>query len=213
MIVVLLGPPGVGKGTQARALGGRYGLEQVSTGDMVRAEVAQGTALGGKAKKHMDEGGLVPDEVILGMVEERIRTSSSGGFLLDGFPRTIPQADGLERMLERMGRRIDAVICLDIEDEKVVARLSNRRTCPVDGRVYNLLTQPPRVAGRCDDHPNQELVLRSDDAPETIRKRLEVYHDQTSPLIDYYRRRGQLKTVDGDGTVEQVTARVAGVLE
>jgi adenylate kinase len=213
MIVVLLGPPGVGKGTQARILSDRYGLTQVSTGDMIRAEVNAGTDLGREARKYLDHGNLVPDDVILKMVEEKMRSRPEGNFLLDGFPRTIAQAQGLDRILGRLGKQIKAVLCIDVSEELVVSRLSNRRTCPVDGRVYNLMSQRPSVNGYCDEHPGIELVLRSDDKPETVRHRFEVYHGQTRPLAEYYRNRSVLKDIDGEGTVEQVTSRIEAALK
>jgi adenylate kinase len=214
MIVVLLGPPGVGKGTQARILSGRYGLTQVSTGDMIRAEVTEGTALGREAKGYLDLGNLVPDDVILKMVEEKMKHQrEGGGFLLDGFPRTIAQAEGLDRILDRLGKKIRAVLRLDVSEDRVVERLSNRRTCPVDGRVYNLSSQKPAVNGFCDEHPDIELILRSDDKPETVRHRFDVYHGLTKPLADYYRARNVLKDVDGEGSVDQVTSRIEAALK
>ena len=212
MIVVLLGPPGVGKGTQARILSDRYGLMQVSTGDMIRAEVTAGSDLGREARKYLDHGNLVPDDVILKMVVEKMKSRPQGGFLLDGFPRTIAQAEGLDLLLGRMGKKIKAVLCIDVSEDLVVSRLSNRLTCPVDGRVYNLMSQRPAVNGYCDEHPGTELVLRSDDKPETVRHRFEVYHGQTKPLSEYYRNRGVLKDIDGEGTVDEVTGRIEAAL-
>jgi adenylate kinase len=212
MIVVLLGPPGVGKGTQARILSTRYGLRQVSTGDMIRAEVASGSALGREAKSYLDLGNLVPDDVILKMVEERMKSDQSAGFLLDGFPRTIAQAEALDSILARHGKKVQAVVCLSVSPEKVVERLSNRRSCPVDGRVYNLATQKPAVNGRCDDHPDTELVQRSDDKPETVRHRFDVYQNRTKPLAEYYEARNVLRDVNGEGPVDEVTSRIEAAL-
>jgi adenylate kinase len=212
MIFVLLGPPGVGKGTQARLLASRYRVEPVSTGDMIRAEVAEDSRLGREARSFMDAGNLVPDDLILRMVEDRMRNGSSGGFLLDGFPRTLAQAEGLEQMLDRLGRRLHAVVSLAVPQDKVVERLSSRRVCPVCGRVYNLATQPPRTSGRCDDHPEAELVFRKDDAPETVRHRFEVYNAQTRPLVEWYRDRGLLREVDGLGPIDDVLGRVEAAL-
>jgi adenylate kinase len=212
MIVVLLGPPGVGKGTQARILSTRYGLRQVSTGDMIRAEVVEGTELGREAKSYLDAGNLVPDDVILKMVEERMKCNQAGGFLLDGFPRTIAQAEALDTILARHNKNVQAVVCLSVSPEKVVERLSNRRTCPIDGRVYNLASQKPKVDSRCDDHPDTELVLRTDDKPETVRHRFDVYQKQTKPLADYYEARNVLRDVNGEGPVDEVTARIEAAL-
>ncbi|MDZ4803490.1 MAG: adenylate kinase [Candidatus Eisenbacteria bacterium] len=212
MIIVLLGPPGVGKGTQARHLAERFGVEPVATGDMIRAEVAGNTHLGQEARSYIDSGNLVPDDVILRMVGERMKNGTSGGFLLDGFPRTLAQAEGLERMLLEYGQQLVGVVSLVVPEESVVERLSSRRVCPVCGRVYNLATQPPRTPGRCDDHAGSELILRSDDAPDTVRHRFSVYNAQTRPLVDWYRSKGLLSEVDGLGSVDDVLGRVEAVL-
>lgn len=212
MNVVFLGPPGVGKGTQARVLAGQYDLKPVATGDLIRAEVAADTPLGIEARKYIEAGNLVPDDLIIRMVEGVLVRDGRGGFLLDGFPRTIAQAEGLDRMLAGLGRKVSAVVSLAVSEEKVIGRLCSRRLCPVCGRVYNLLHQAPLIPGRCDDHPEAELMQRSDDTPETVRRRLEVYRAQTAPLIDYYRQRHLLREVDGDGEVEDVTKRIEAVL-
>ncbi len=213
MILILLGPPGVGKGTQARLLCASRNVRQLSTGDMIRAEVAAGSALGRETKKHLDNGTLVPDEIILGIVEAKMKSDTSAGYLLDGFPRTIPQAEGLDAILAGLGWKIDSVLSLNVAEEKIIERLGNRRICPVDGRVYNVITQPPRVPGRCDDHPETELELRNDDRPETVSHRFRVYREQTSPLIDFYRRRHLLLDIDGLGTPEEVSARINTALD
>lgn len=212
MIGILLGPPGVGKGTQARNLALRRGLKSISTGEVMRAEVAAGTPLGKQARSYMEAGNLVPDEIVLAMVKALMEVNPGGEYLLDGFPRTMAQATGLDGILARLGRRVDMVINMTIPEEVVVRRLADRRTCPVDGRVYNLASLPPRVPGRCDDHPDAELVFRTDDQPETVRQRFVVYRAQTAPLIEFYRERGLLRDVDADGTVEEVVARVEAAL-
>ncbi|HEX7879346.1 MAG TPA: adenylate kinase [Candidatus Eisenbacteria bacterium] len=212
MIFILLGPPGVGKGTQARLLADRFGVQSVATGDMIRAEVANDTPLGREARSFMDAGDLVPDDVILRMVGERMKNGKGGGFLLDGFPRTLAQAEGLDRILTKIGKPLIGVVSLAVPEENVVERLGNRRTCPVCGRVYNLASQPPRMPGRCDDHPEAELILRTDDAPDTVRHRFSVYNAQTRPLVDWYRSRGLLREVNGIGPVEEVLGRVEAAL-
>lgn len=212
MNIVFLGPPGVGKGTQARVLAARYNLKPVATGDLIRAEVAAKSPLGIEARKFIEGGNLVPDDLIIRMVEGVMTREDHGGFLLDGFPRTIAQAEGLDQLLKGLGRKVRAVVSLGVSEEKVVNRLGSRRICPVCGRVYNLLHQPPKVEGRCDDHPEAELTQRSDDVPETVRRRLDVYKAQTAPLITYYRQRGLLREVDGDGDVDEVTLRIEAVL-
>lgn len=212
MNVVFMGPPGVGKGTQARVLTARYDLKPVATGELIRAEVAAGTSLGLEVGKYIDAGNLVPDDLILRMVEGALVRDGRAGFLLDGFPRTIPQAEGLDHLLAGLGRTVNAVVSLAISEDKVVNRLGCRRICPVCGRVYNLQQLAPRVAGRCDDHPEAELTQRSDDVPDTVRRRLEVYRVQTAPLVEYYRQRGLLREVDADGSVDDVTRRIEAVL-
>lgn len=212
MIFVLLGPPGVGKGTQARLLAERFGVEPVATGDMIRAEVAGNTPLGQEARSYMESGDLVPDDVILRMVGKRMTNGTAGGFLLDGFPRTLAQAEGLDQILAGLGRRLAGVISLAVPEETVVERLSSRRVCPVCGRVYNLATQQPGTPGRCNDHPDAELILRADDAPETVRHRFSVYNDQTRPLVQWYRTKGLLREVNGFGPVDDVLGRVEAAL-
>jgi adenylate kinase len=182
MRIILLGGPGAGKGTQANYIKDKYDIPQISTGDMLRAAVKAGTPLGLEAKKVMDAGGLVSDEIILGLVKERIaEPDSTNGFLFDGFPRTIPQADSLKEN----GVEIDAVVEIDVDDNEIVKRMSGRRTHLASGRTYHVIYNPPKVEGE-DDVTGEELVQRDDDKEETVRKRLEVYHEQTEPLIDYY---------------------------
>jgi adenylate kinase len=203
--IVLLGPPGVGKGTQGRRLASAHGWPLVSTGEMLRDAVARRTELGVEAQKRMDQGFLVPDEVMVGLVRERtVAIDAAEGFVLDGFPRTIPQAEALDRILSERGLRLDAVLSLAADDEELVRRLSARRECPVCKRAYNTISWPSKDGRHCDDHPATQLIQRADDAPETIRKRLEVYARETAPLLGYYRSSGRLRELDGMGTPEGV---------
>lgn len=204
MRVVLLGPPGVGKGTQGRRLASERGWALISTGEMLREAVSQATPLGLEARRRMDRGELVPDDVMIGLIRERTQQADAAhGFVLDGFPRTVPQADALETMLEERGQRVDAVALLQTSEEEVVRRLSERWECPVCQKAYGL-EAPPRVRGRCDEHPIAALIQRADDAPETVRRRLEVYRRQTEPLVEYYRKLGRLREVPGTGSVDEV---------
>lgn len=182
MRIILLGGPGAGKGTQANYIKDKYGIPQISTGDMLRAAVKAGTPMGLEAKKIMDAGGLVSDEIILGLVKERIAEADcKNGFLFDGFPRTIPQADSLKEN----GVEIDAVVEIDVDDSEIVKRMSGRRVHLASGRTYHVIYNPPKVEGK-DDETGEDLVQRDDDHEDTVRKRLEVYHEQTEPLIEYY---------------------------
>ncbi len=197
MNLILLGPPGAGKGTQAKMLMDRYGIPQISTGDILRAAVKDGTPMGLKAKSYMDAGALVPDEVVVGIVRERLQQDDcKDGFILDGFPRTVPQADALAEALSSLGRPLDAVVSLAVDVEVLVERLTGRRTCRDCGRGYHVKFAPPKVSGVCDACGG-ELLQRDDDREETIRRRLNVYDEQTSPLIAYYRQAGLLTEVDG----------------
>jgi adenylate kinase len=212
MNIILLGGPGAGKGTQADFICAEFGIPKISTGDMLRAAVKAGTPLGIEAKKVMDAGQLVSDDIILGLVRERIKEPDcTNGFLLDGFPRTIPQADGLKQA----GIVVDRVVEIDVNDEEIVRRMSGRRVHLASGRTYHLVFNPPRVAGR-DDVTGEELVQRDDDKESTVRNRLAIYHQQTKPLIDYYATRGGDRTrhvrVDGVGTVQEIRDRVFKVL-
>jgi adenylate kinase len=201
--LILLGPPGAGKGTQADRLTEDFGLPYYATGNILREAVAQGTELGKKAKEYMDNGDLVPDEVIIGVILEAIASDEAAeGFLLDGFPRTVPQADALGQALEKVGRRISAVLLVDVPDDDVVKRLSGRRVSK-SGRVYHVDFDPPKHPDRCDVD-GSPLIQRDDDKPETIRKRLAVYHDQTEPLVDYYESRDLLRRFDGTRTPSEV---------
>ncbi|HEB83834.1 MAG TPA: adenylate kinase [Bacteroidetes bacterium] len=211
MRMILLGPPGVGKGTQARFLMEKLGALQLSTGDLLRAAVRDGTELGKRAKGYMDQGELVPDDVILGLIRETLVELGDKPVIFDGFPRTVPQAEGLDRLLAELGGGVDRVLELTVDDEEVVRRLSARRCCPKDGAVYNLLYNPPRADSVCD-RCGGPLIQRDDDKPEVIRHRLAVYHQQTEPLSDYYRGAGLLVRVNGDGTVDEVRRRVEDAL-
>lgn len=213
MKLILLGPPGAGKGTQAKMLTDRFGIPQISTGDILRAAVKEGTPMGLKAKSFMDAGALVPDEVVVGIVRERLQKADcAGGFILDGFPRTVAQADALKDTLCSLGKDLDAVISLDVDIEALVERLTGRRTCRVCGRGYHVRFDAPKVTGVCDQCGG-ELFQRDDDREETIRKRLEVYVQQTSPLIDYYRSVGLLISVDGMQQIDAVQRRILSVFQ
>ena len=210
--MILFGPPGAGKGTQAKKLQAALGIPQISTGDILREARRQGTELGRRAAEYMDQGELVPDEVILGLVRERLsQPDCRDGFVLDGFPRTILQAEGLEGILEETGRPLDRVVSLAVPDEVIVERLSARRVCGRCGQEYNLKTRPPRRDEVCD-RCGGELVQRPDDRPETIRERLRVYREKTEPLRSFYRERGLWAEVDGVGGVEEVFVRVRRAL-
>lgn len=209
--LILLGAPGSGKGTQAKVLAQLLGLQHLSTGDILRDEVSRGTELGKKAKEFMDSGRLVTDDLILGMIETRLGGPDEG-FILDGFPRTLPQAQGLEAIADRKGLPIDAVINLEVDDEKIVKRLSARSTCSKCGTIYNDITKPPKRPGLCD-LDNGLLHKRQDDNEMVIRHRLNVYHQQTKPLEEFYQQRGLLINVQGDNPVEAVTAEIMAKLE
>ena len=205
MRLVLLGPPGVGKGTQGRRLAAEHHWALISTGEILRDAVARKTSLGLEAQRCMEKGLLVPDDMMIGLVRDRSNEADAdGGFVLDGFPRTVAQADALDSMLQSRGHRLDAVIGLEAPKEELVKRLSARRECPVCQRAYNRASAPPRDGRHCDDHPSVDLVQREDDAEATVRKRLEVYEKQTSPLLEYYRGQGRLREVKGLGSVDEV---------
>ncbi|HEX6007278.1 MAG TPA: adenylate kinase [Burkholderiales bacterium] len=212
MNLVLFGPPGAGKGTQGTVLAETRGLMKISTGDILRDAVRAGTELGLQAKKFMDAGELVPDSVILGLVREAIQDAGSG-FIMDGFPRTIAQAEGVDAMLAEMGKTIDAVIILQVPDETLVQRLSGRRSCPNCGAVYNVFFEKPKNDEKCD-RCDSELVQRADDKRDTVVRRLEVYKQQTAPIVDYYKRRGaKVKFVDGDRPVDQVQRDILRIID
>lgn len=213
MNLILLGPPGAGKGTQAKMLTERFAIPQISTGDILRAAVKEGTPMGVKAKGFMDAGGLVPDEVVVGIVSERLQKDDCAqGFILDGFPRTVAQADALQETLGALDKGLRAVVSLEVDTEALVERLTGRRTCKECGRGYHVKFDPPRQAGLCDACGG-ELIQRDDDREETIRRRLDVYSEQTSPLVDYYRQLGLLSAIDGMQEMDAVQAQVISVLQ
>jgi adenylate kinase len=212
MRLVLVGPPGAGKGTQAQFVAAHLGLVQISTGDIFRANVSQGTPLGKQAKEYMDAGDLVPDEVTIAMVKERLAAPDAGtGFLLDGFPRTVPQAIQLDDILAELGSKLDVVMELVVDDSEVVRRLSGRRTCRSCGHIWHVDFDPPTRDSTCDNCAG-ELFQRDDDQPATIRHRLEVYYEQTAPLVGYYAERGILVGIDAMGPVDDVTERASAAL-
>jgi adenylate kinase len=213
MNVILFGPPGAGKGTQAQFIVERFGIPQISTGDMLRAAVKAQSPLGVAAKSIMDAGGLVSDEIVLGLVKERISQSDChNGFVLDGFPRTTPQADALVALLVGLGKRIDHVISLEVESAEIVQRLSGRRTCPSCGKGYHVAYDAPKVAGVCDAC-GTALVQRNDDREETVQNRLDVYRQQTSPLKEYFEQRGLMRHIDGNGTIQDIQRQICSLLE
>ncbi len=213
MKIIMLGAPGAGKGTQAIMIAEKYGIPHVSTGDIFRANIKNGTELGKEAKKYMDQGLLVPDELTVRILLDRVgQEDCRNGYVLDGFPRTIPQAEVLDQELGKLGDAIDVAIDVDVPDESIIKRMSGRRACLSCGATYHVEHVPPKKEGICD-HCGQPLVLREDDKPETVRNRLKVYHDQTQPLIDYYDAKGILKVVDGTQEMNQVFEAIMKILE
>lgn len=212
MNLVLLGAPGAGKGTQAKILVEKYTIPQISTGDLLRAAVAAGTSLGKEAKSYMDKGELVPDSVVLGMVEERLKQDDcKKGYILDGFPRNTKQAEALDKMLESLDMSLTAALSVDVPLEYLMKRLTGRRTCKACGQMYNVYFNAPKKEDVCDKCGG-ELFQRDDDKEETIKKRLEVYNAQTAPLIDYYGKKGILKSVEGTGSIDDIFEKVCGAL-
>jgi len=212
MNLILLGPPGAGKGTQAKIIMDKYGIPQISTGDMLREAVAKGTELGKKAKEYMTQGKLVPDEIVIGMVKERLKQKDcEKGFILDGFPRTLAQAEALDRIMGEMGKKIDAVINVNVPEEEVVRRIAYRRTCRNCGAIYHLIYNPPKKPGICDKCGG-ELYQREDDKEETVRERYRVYKKNTEPLIEYYKKKGILFDVDGTKDIEGVKREILDIL-
>lgn len=212
MKIVMLGAPGAGKGTQAIKIAEKYGIPHISTGDIFRANIKGGTELGMKAKSYMDKGELVPDEVTIDMLLDRISAEDcADGYVLDGFPRTIPQAESLTAALAARAEKIDYAVDIEVPDEAIVARMGGRRACPKCGATYHMVYAAPAKEGICDKC-GDELILRSDDAPETVKDRLSVYHAQTQPLIEYYEAQGVLKTVDGTQQLDKVFHDVTEIL-
>lgn len=212
MKIIMLGAPGAGKGTQAKKIAEKYSIPHISTGDIFRANIKGGTELGMKAKSYMDQGQLVPDEVTIGMLLDRISEADcENGYVLDGFPRTIPQAESLTVALNQRGEKIDYAINVDVPDENIVTRMSGRRACLACGATYHIVYNAPKTEGICDTC-GEKLVLREDDKPETVQKRLTVYHDQTQPLIDYYQAAEILVTVDGTKDLNEVFADITAIL-
>lgn len=212
MKIIMLGAPGAGKGTQAKQIADKYSIPHISTGDIFRANIKNGTELGKKAKQYMDQGALVPDELTCDLVMDRIQQDDcKNGFVLDGFPRTIPQAEALDAALGKINEKMDYAIDVDVPDENIVNRMSGRRACLNCGATYHLISIPPKVEGICD-RCGSKIVLREDDKPETVQKRLKVYHEQTQPLIDFYAKKGILKEVDGTMDMNDVFAAIVKIL-
>ena len=212
MKIIMLGAPGAGKGTQAKQIADKYSIPHISTGDIFRANLKAGTELGKKAKEYMDQGRLVPDELTCDLVMDRIaQEDCKNGFVLDGFPRTIPQAEALDAALTKIGQNMDYAIDVDVPDENIVNRMSGRRACLNCGATYHIVSIPTKTEGICD-RCGSPVVLRDDDQPETVKKRLDVYHAQTQPLIDYYQKQGILKSVDGTQPMEEVFGAIVEIL-
>ena len=212
MKIIMLGAPGAGKGTQAKKIAAKYNIPHISTGDIFRANIKNGTELGKKAKTYMDQGLLVPDDLVVDLVVDRVgQDDCERGYVLDGFPRTIPQAEALTKALADMGQKVDYAIDVDVPDENIVRRMSGRRACVGCGATYHVVYAPTKKEGICDTCGG-ELILRDDDKPETVQKRLNVFHDQTQPLIDYYTEAGILKTVDGTVDIDDVFQSIVDIL-
>ncbi|MCR5785673.1 MAG: adenylate kinase [Eubacterium sp.] len=212
MKIIMLGAPGAGKGTQAKLIADKYSVPHISTGDIFRANIKEGTELGKKAKEYMDKGALVPDELTCDLVMDRISQDDCvNGFVLDGFPRTIPQAESLSAALEKEGKSMDFAIDIEVPDENIINRMGGRRACKGCGATYHIVNIPPKKEGICD-RCGEELVLRDDDKPETVKNRLSVYHDQTQPLIDYYNKKNILHEVDGTMEMNDVFNAITAIL-
>lgn len=212
MNIMLFGAPGAGKGTQAKPIMDRYGIPQISTGDILRAAITAGTAMGLEAKKYMDEGKLVPDSTIIGIIKDRLlEADCKKGFILDGFPRTIPQAEALEVIMKEIGIKLDKVISLDVPDSLIVERVTGRRVCPKCGASFHISFNRPKVDGTCD-YCGDALVQRKDDNAVTVENRLKSYHEQTAPLFDFYKSRGVLAEIDGTKELSEVTKEIFAIL-
>ena len=212
MKIIMLGAPGAGKGTQAKMIAEKYSIPHISTGDIFRANIKNGTELGKKAKSYMDKGQLVPDELTLDLIMDRFKQDDcKNGYVLDGFPRTIPQAEALDTALKAKGEKVDFAIDVDVPDENIVKRMGGRRECVGCGATYHVVYSPTKVEGVCDKC-GEELIVRDDDKPETVLNRLEVYHNQTQPLIDYYNEKGILKSVDGTVDMKDVFNAIVDIL-
>lgn len=212
MKIIMLGAPGAGKGTQAKMIAEKYSIPHISTGDIFRANIRNGTELGKKAKSYMDKGQLVPDELTLDLIMDRFKQDDcKNGYVLDGFPRTIPQAEALDAALKAKGEKVDFAIDVDVPDENIVKRMGGRRACVGCGATYHVVYSPTKVEGVCDKC-GEELIVRDDDKPETVLNRLEVYHNQTQPLIDYYNEQGILKSVDGTVDMKDVFNAIVDIL-
>ena len=212
MKIIMLGAPGAGKGTQAKLIADKYTIPHISTGDIFRANIKNGTELGKKAKTYMDQGLLVPDELVVDLVVDRVaQDDCANGYVLDGFPRTIPQAESLDAALEKLDSKVDFAINVEVPDENIINRMSGRRACVACGATYHIVHIPTKVEGICD-RCGSELILRDDDKPETVKKRLTVYHDQTQPLIDYYNGKDILLEVDGTKDMNDVFADIVNIL-
>ena len=208
MKLILIGPPGGGKGTQAKYLLDQFSIPQISTGDMLRGNINNNTSMGKEAQKFMNSGQLVPDSIILDMMQKRLTENDcKNGYILDGFPRTIPQAEGLDNLLKGVNQQLDHVIVMDAPDNLIITRLSNRRSCKGCGQVYNLIFEPPENAGKCNNC-NEELYLREDDNPATIQQRLTVYRQQTKPVIKYYSDQRLTKVIDSQGTIDEIRSDI-----
>ncbi|MDE6627650.1 MAG: adenylate kinase [Lachnospiraceae bacterium] len=212
MKIIMLGAPGAGKGTQAKMIAAKYGIPHISTGDIFRANIKNGTELGAKAKEYMDKGLLVPDELVVDLVIDRFKEPDcEKGYVLDGFPRTIPQAEALDKALTAIGETVDYAINVEVPDENIINRMGGRRACVGCGATYHVVYSPTKVEGKCDTC-GADLIIRDDDKPETVKNRLSVYHEQTQPLIDYYTNKGIIKEVDGTVDMKDVFEAIVNIL-